>query len=128
MASDERKYAHTTANTHVVQPWAFVMFLYQEPVWFPGEVFFCVMAAGLVLLIRRWRTWGKYAALAWGVAVVNLVLPIAAHELDYRYAISAVPFACLALGLVCIRKPGAAAEPAAAEASAAEAEPSAAEA
>ena len=83
------------------------MFLYQQPVWFPGWVFFLVMAGGLVLLIRRWRGWGRYAALPWGVAVVNLVLPIAAHELDYRYAISAVPFACLALGLACIRKLGA---------------------
>jgi hypothetical protein len=63
------------------------------------------MAGGLVLLIRRWRGWGRYAALAWGVAIVNLVLPIAAVELDYRYAISAVPFACLALGLTFIRKP-----------------------
>ena len=101
----ENRYAHAHSNTHVVQPWAYFMFLYQEPVWFPGFVFFLVMAAGLVLLIRRWRGWGKYAALAWGVAIVNLVLPIAAHELDYRYAISAVPFACLALGLVCNRKP-----------------------
>ena len=64
-----------------------------------------MVVAGLVLLIGRWRGWGKYAALAWGVGVVNLVVPIAAHELDYRYALSAVPFACLALGLVCIRKP-----------------------
>jgi hypothetical protein len=63
------------------------------------------MAAGLVLLIRRWRGWGRYAGLAWGVAVVNLVLPIAAVEPDYRYTLSAVPFACLALGLACIRKP-----------------------
>ncbi len=101
----ENRYAHAHSNTHVVQPWAYFMFLYQEPVWFPGFVFFLVMAAGLVLVIRRWRGWGKYAALAWGVAIVNLVLPIAAHELDYRYAISAVPFACLALGLVCNRKP-----------------------
>jgi hypothetical protein len=105
MKSDEHKYAHTTSNTHVVQPWAFFMFVYQLPVWFPGWVFFLVMAAGLVLLIRRWRGWGRYAGLAWGVAVVNLVLPIAAAEPDYRYALSAVPFACLALGLVCIRKP-----------------------
>src|SRR6266550_4365004 len=101
----ENRYAHARSNTHVVQPWAYLMFLYQEPVWFPGWVFFGVMVAGLVLLIRRWRGFGRYAFLAWGVAVVNLVLPIAAHEMDYRYAISAVPFACLALGLACIRKP-----------------------
>jgi len=100
----ENRYAHAHSNTHVVQPWAYFMFLYQEPVWFPGFVFFLVMAAGLVLVIRRWRGWGRYAGLAWGVAIVNLVLPIAAHELDYRYAISAVPFACLALGLACNRK------------------------
>ena len=118
----EGRYAHAHSNTHVVQPWAYFMFLYQQPVWFPGWVFFGVLAGGLVVLIRRWRGWGRYAGLAWGVAVVNLVLPIAAHELDYRYAISAVPFACLALGLACIGKPaGAAAAPVAPAASAASA-------
>jgi hypothetical protein len=102
----ENRYAYTKANTHLHQPWAYLMFLYQEPVWFPGVVFFFVMVAGLVLLIRRWRRGlGRLAFLAWGVAIVNLVLPIAAHELDYRYAISAVPFACLALGLTLVRKP-----------------------
>ena len=105
MAYWENRYAYTKENTHLHQPWAYLMFLYQEPVWFPGAVFFAVVVAGLVLLIRRWRGWGRYAFLAWGVAIVNLVLPIAAHELDYRYAISAVPFACLALGLTFIRKP-----------------------
>ncbi len=48
MKSDEHRYAHTTSNTHVVQPWAFFMFLYQLPVWFPGWVFFGVVVAGLV--------------------------------------------------------------------------------
>ena len=105
MRLDETWYAHTTANTHVVQPWAYLMFWYQEPVWFPGIVFFGVMAAGLVLLIRRWRGWGRYAALPWAVALVNLVVPIALVEDDYRYAISAVPFACLALGLILVRQP-----------------------
>jgi hypothetical protein len=107
MKHDEARYAQTTANTHVVQPWAFFMFLYQLPVWFPGWVFFAVVVAGLVLLIARWRRgWGKYAGLAWTVAMVNLVVPIAAHELDYRYALSAVPFACLALGLTLAPKRG----------------------
>jgi len=105
MKSFEYRYAHTTSNTHVVQPWAYFMFWYQMPVWFPGVVFCAVLVAGLVVLIRRWRPWGVYAGLAWGVAVINLVVPIAAHELDYRYALSAVPFACLALGLACIREP-----------------------
>ena len=80
------------------------MFVYQLP-WSPGWVFLLVLAAGLVLLIRRWRGLGRLAALAWGVAVVNLVVPIAAVEPDYRYALFAVPFACLALGLARIRKP-----------------------
>jgi hypothetical protein len=107
---DEARYAHTTSNTHVVQPWAFFEFMYQLPVWFPGWVFFAVIVGGLVLLIARWRRgWSKYAGLAWAVAVVNLVVPIAAHELDYRYALSAVPFACLALGLALAPKPAAAA-------------------
>jgi hypothetical protein len=105
MAYWENRYAYTKENTHLHQPWAYLMFLYQSPVWFPGVVFFGVMVGGLVMLIRRWRGFGRFAFLAWGVAIVNLVLPIAAHELDYRYAISAVPFACLALGLTLIRKP-----------------------
>jgi hypothetical protein len=105
----ENRYAHTTANTHVHQPWAYFMFLYQLPVWFPGWVFFAVVVGGLVLLIARWRRGrGAWAGLAWGVAVVNLVVPIAAHELDYRYALSAVPFACLALGLAFLPRPAAA--------------------
>jgi hypothetical protein len=103
MRHNEYQYAGITENTHVVQPWAYLMFLYQMPVWFPGIVFFAVLVSGLVLLVRRWRGWGRYAALPWTVAFVNLVVPIAAHELDYRYAISAVPFACLALGLGFIR-------------------------
>jgi hypothetical protein len=105
MKHDEKIYAHTTQNTHVHQPWAYLMFWYQLPVWFPGVLFLGILLAGLGWLIRRWRGWGVYAALAWAVAVVNLVLPIAAHELDYRYAISAVPFACLALALTFNRKP-----------------------
>jgi hypothetical protein len=105
MKSFEYRYAHTTQNTHVHQPWAYLTFWYQLPVWFPGVAFLGVFVFGLGALIKRWRGWGVYAALAWGVAIVNLVVPIAAHELDYRYALSAVPFACLALALALNRKP-----------------------
>ena len=119
----EYRYAHTSSNTHVVQPWAYIMFLYQTPVWFPGVVFLAVMVAGLVVLIRRWRPVGVYAGLAWGVAVINLVVPIAAHELDYRYALSSVPFACLALGLALVRKPASRQVAAAADSPATPAEP-----
>ena len=114
MKSDEHKYAHTTSNTHVVQPWAYFMFLYQLPVWFPGIVFFVVMVGGLVVLIgdgaagagtrawpggSRWSTWWCRSR---------------RDELDYRYALSAVPFACLALGLACIPEARAAGHPASA--------------
>jgi hypothetical protein len=96
MRHDLYIYSDKVQNTHVHQPWAYLIFLYQLPVWFPGIVFLAVMVAGLGLLIRRRNS---LAALAWSVAAINLLVPIAAHEIDYRYAISAVPFACLALGL-----------------------------
>ena len=97
-------YGHTTSNTHAVQPWAFVMYVYQLPVYFPGVIFLLVMLAGLAGVARNWRRWGGVAALPWTVALIDLVLPVAAHEYDYRYAISAVPLACLAAGLVFIRE------------------------
>src|SRR5260370_3489084 len=77
----EGRYAHAHSNTHVVQPWAYFMFLYQQPVWFPGWVFFLVMAGGLGVLIRRVRGWGRDAALARGRAAGQLVPPIPAHPL-----------------------------------------------
>jgi len=116
MRHDENLYAHTKENTHVHQPWAYFMFVYQLPVWFPGIVFLGVVIAGLGFMIKRRNI---LAALAWCVAMTNLIVPIAAHEIDYRYAISAVPFACLALGLALGRKPEPAKDLPAAEAVAA---------
>jgi hypothetical protein len=99
-----RGYGHTTRNTHPVQPWAFFMYVYQLPVYFPGIVFLLVMLAGLAGVARNWRQWGGPAALPWFLALIDLVVPVAAVEYDYRYAISAVPLACLAAGLVFIRQ------------------------
>ncbi len=97
-------YGHTTRNTHPAQPWAFLMYVYQLPVFFPGVIFLLVMLGGLAGVVRNWRRWGGPAALPWTMALFNLVIPVAAVEYDYRYAISAVPLACLAAGLLFIRE------------------------
>jgi len=94
-----RGYAHTSRGSHAVQPYAYYMFLYQLPVWFPGVAFFVVLVIGLAGVLRRWRRWGGPAALPWAVAAIGVVVPIALHEYIYRYAITAVPVACLAAGL-----------------------------
>ena len=91
-----RGYARVTSDTHPVQPYAYFVYLYQQPVYFPGIVFALVLAAGLagVIRARRWR--GHPVALPWAVAVIGIVAPVALHEYHYRYAITVVPVACLA--------------------------------
>jgi hypothetical protein len=101
-----RGYAHVTSNTHPVQPYAYFIYLYQLPVWFPGVVFFVVMMIGLVGVGRQWRRWGGPAALPWAVAAIGLVVPVALAQYLYRYAITAVPLACLAAGLAFARLDG----------------------
>ena len=105
-AHDLYVYAHTTTNTHPVQPYAYFMFLYQEPVYFPGIVFFGVVIIGFVGLIRKRRQWGwgGPAALPWALAAVSLVLPALLKESLYRYAMVAIPLACLAAGLAFVRQ------------------------
>jgi hypothetical protein len=98
-----RQYAHTTSDTHPAQPWAYLLMLYQEPVYFPGTAFALVMLAGLVRVARDWRRRGGMAALPWAVAAAGIVVPIAVHEYHYRYALPVVPAACLAAGLAFTR-------------------------
>jgi hypothetical protein len=93
------RYGHTGTNTHQVQPYAYFLYLYQEPVYFTGLMFGLVVAAGLAGAARNWRRRGGPAALPWAVAAVGTVVPVAVHEYHYRYAITVVPVACLAAGL-----------------------------
>jgi hypothetical protein len=97
-------YAHTTANTHPVQPYAYFLYLYQEPVLFTGVMFGLVILAGLAGVITSRRRRGGPPALPWAVAAVGIVFPVAVHEYHYRYAISVVPVACLAAGLAFARR------------------------
>ncbi|HEV3067588.1 MAG TPA: hypothetical protein VGY50_07070 [Streptosporangiaceae bacterium] len=99
-------YGHVGSDTHPVEPWAYFLYLYQEPVYFPGIMFGAVLAAGLAGAIRRWRHGGGPPALPWAVAALGIVVPVAVHEYHYRYAISVIPVACLAAGLAFARHPG----------------------
>jgi hypothetical protein len=96
-------YAHTTANTHPVQPYAYFLYLYQQPVYFTGLLFGLAMLAGLAGVIRNRRRGGGLPLLPWAVAATGIVFPVAVHEYHYRYAISVVPVACLAAGLAFAR-------------------------
>jgi hypothetical protein len=102
-AQDEFDYAGTRGNTHVVQPYGYFMFLYQLPVYFPGLVFLGVVITGLAGALRRWRRWGGVQALPWALAAASIVIPALLTQSLYRYAIVAIPLACLAAGLAFTR-------------------------
>jgi hypothetical protein len=102
-AADEYRYAGIRSNTYLVQPYAYLLFLYQEPVYFSGIMFFLVMVAGLVGVLRKWRIWGGVAALPWTLAAASIVLPAMLTQSLYRYTIVAIPLACVAAGLAFIR-------------------------
>ena len=107
-AADEYRYAGTRSNTYLVQPFAYFILLYQEPVYFTGLMFLAVVVAGLVGVIRRWRTLGRIAALPWALAAASIVLPAMLTQSLYRYTIVAIPLACIAAGLAFVRPPAAA--------------------
>jgi hypothetical protein len=109
-----REYGHVGSNTHAVEPYAYFLFFYQLPVYFPGWAYFLVIVAGLVGVVRSWRRRRRperglvppaMVALPWATAVIIIVVAPALHEYLYRYAISAVPLACLAAGLAFVRRP-----------------------
>jgi hypothetical protein len=99
----ERSFAGTTENTHAVYPWAQLMLDYQQPVWFPGVVFLLIVLAGLAGVVRDWRRWGGVKLLPWGIAAVSILSPALVTQPLYRYAIAAIPLACLAAGLTFAR-------------------------
>jgi hypothetical protein len=98
-----RNYAHITSNTHPVEPYAYFLYLYQEPVYFPGVAFGLIVIAGLAGVIRNRRQRGGPVALPWLVAVTGIITPVAVHQYGYRYMIAIVPVACLAAGLAFAR-------------------------
>ena len=121
-AADEHRYAGIRSNTYLVQPFAYFLLLYQEPVYLTGPMFLAVMVTGLVGVIRKWRApgrVGRIAALPWALAAASIVLPAMLTQSLYRYTIVAIPLACIAAGMAFVKRAG---EPAAAGAGTAAAE------
>jgi hypothetical protein len=106
-AADEHRYAGIRSNTYLVQPFAYFLLLYQEPVYFTGPMFLAVMVTGLVGVIRKWRTpgrVGRIAALPWVLAAASIVLPAMLTQSLYRYTIVAIPLACIAAGMAFVKR------------------------
>jgi hypothetical protein len=98
--------SHLTAR--ITEPWAQAIQDYQRVIFLPEPVFALILLAGLAgLFIPRRRT--AAAGMLWLSAVIILVLPVAEHEYTYRYALPAIPLACMALALVFRKLPAAAA-------------------
>jgi hypothetical protein len=102
----EKAFAGTTENTHTVNPFAQLMLDYQQPVYFPGVLFLLIVLAGLAGVIWNWRRWGGIQLLPCGLAVVSIVSPALLTQSLYRYAIAAIPLACIAAGLCFTRLHG----------------------
>jgi type III secretory pathway component EscS len=87
----------------VVQPWARFLWLYQH-VYLRGPLLFVYVLTGFVGIVLSARRkarfgWGGLGLLPWLTAVALIVLPPMTSGFSYRYALAAVPTACLAAGL-----------------------------
>jgi hypothetical protein len=102
----EKAFAGTTENTHAVNPAAQLMLDYQQPVYFPGVLFLLIVLTGVAGVAANWRRWGGIMLLPCGLAVVSIVSPALLTQSLYRYAIAAIPLACLAAGLCFTRLHG----------------------
>ncbi|HEY2550717.1 MAG TPA: hypothetical protein VGI64_09090 [Streptosporangiaceae bacterium] len=96
-------YINAQLGTRLRQPFARLFGQYQRVVFLPGVLLAAIFAAGLGGLLLRRRAIAT-AALLWVSAVVVLVLPIAENQENYRYALPAVPLACMAAALIFARR------------------------
>jgi hypothetical protein len=98
-----RPYINSSLGTRLRQPFAHLFGQYQRVIFLPGVLLAVIFAGGLVSLLWRRRAVAT-AALLWLSGVVILVLPIAENQENYRYALPAVPLACMAAALILARR------------------------
>jgi hypothetical protein len=109
-------YAHGNPSTRIVNPFAAVIRIYERYIWLPGTVYGLILLIGLSGIVLGWRRGvrgeaprsgvpgvvpraSRDALLPWLCSVALVVVPAATAEFDYRYVLTAVPFACLAAAL-----------------------------
>jgi hypothetical protein len=98
-SSDVAFYGRGNPETHIVQPFAGVMRIYQRYIFLPGTLLGVILIVGLGGVVLAWRRIGGPTLLPWAISVALLVIPAATAEFDYRYVLPAVPFACLAVAM-----------------------------
>jgi hypothetical protein len=89
-------YVQGNPYTHVVQPFAGLIELYEHHIYLPGTIYGLILLVGLVGIGLAWRRAGGEALLPWAISLALVVIPAATAEFDYRYVLVAVPFATLA--------------------------------
>jgi hypothetical protein len=92
-------YIHGNPYTHVVQPFAGLIELYEHHIYLPGTLYGLILLVGLGGMALAWRRVGGDALLPWTISVALIVIPAATAEFDYRYVLAAVPFGCLAAAM-----------------------------
>jgi len=93
-------------DTQVVAPWAHLIQTYQRYIYLRGTLLGIIVLIGVAGVLARWRRWGGIGLLPWLVGALLIVLPPMTAGFSYRYALAAVPTACLAAGLAFARRPG----------------------
>jgi hypothetical protein len=93
-----QEYRPGRVTTKVVEPYAGFMQTYQRHVYLRGTMLGVILAAGLAWAVAGRRRGGGLALLPWSLSGVLIVVPAATAQFDYRYALAAVPLACLAAG------------------------------
>jgi len=86
-------------NTEVVRPWTGLILIYQRYFYLHGTLLGLIVLIGAAGVLARWRRWGGVGLLPWMVGALLIVLPPMTAGFSYRYALAAVPAACLAAGL-----------------------------
>ncbi|TNY38576.1 hypothetical protein [Thermomonospora catenispora] len=90
-------------TTAVVEPYAGFLQVYQRHVYLRGTVLGAILAAGLAWAWIGRRRGAGAALLPWTLSAVLIVVPPVTAQFDYRYALAAVPLACLAAGIAFCR-------------------------